>query len=545
MSSTERIIQGNVVDVTTGRIFPGSVVIREGKIAEIREEQVSATNFILPGLIDAHIHVESSMLIPSEFARLAVVHGTTATVSDPHEIANVLGIGGVRFMIANGKKVPFRFYFGAPSCVPATPFETAGASITPADIRELLAMPEVRYLSEMMNFPGVLYGDAEVMEKLRLAKEAGKPVDGHAPGVNGEAAAKYIAAGISTDHECFTLEEARDKISHGMHILIREGSAARNFEALWPLIDEFPDKVMLCSDDKHPDDLAAGHINRLLKRAAELGIDRMNAIRACTLNPVVHYNLDAGLLSPGDPADLAVVDNLTEFNVLATYVNGVKVAEGGKSLIPHTEEVALNNFNIGPITQDEINVAPEGDLLKVMGALEGQLITETGYAQPLVRDGNVISDPARDILKIVVKNRYSESPAAVGFIRNFGFKAGAIASSVAHDSHNIVAVGADDRSITEAINLVIGCKGGVAVTGPEGYEVLPLPVAGIMSAGDGYEVARQYHELDQAVKKMGCTLSAPFMTLSFMALLVIPELKLSDKGLFDGTRFAFTSVFGK
>ena len=544
MGKTSFEIQGNIVDVVAKRIFQGTIVVFDGKIMAIREEPVEANEFILPGLIDAHIHVESSMLIPSEFARLAVVHGTVASVSDPHEIANVLGVPGVKFMIANGQKTPFKFYFGAPSCVPATPYETTGARLGVAEVNELLQMPEIKYLSEMMNFPGVLFNDPEVMDKLELAREAGKPVDGHAPGLNGEDVEKYIKAGISTDHECFTIEEAYQKIKYGMHILIREGSAAKNFETLYPLIDEFPDQVMLCSDDKHPNDLAAGHINIEVKRALNLGLNAMNVLRSCTYNPVKHYNLGIGLLQIGDPADFIRVDNLDDFNVLATYINGCMVAESGKSLIAGVAEAPFNLFNIGVVEAKEFRVAPEENQIKVMEAYDGQLITGLLLANPVIVGNNVVSDLTHDILKIVVKNRYHEAPASVGFIHNIGLKRGAIASSVAHDSHNIIAVGADDDSIAGAINLIIAEKGGISLVDGETKRILPLPFAGIMSGLDGYEVARLYEEMDSHVKRMGATLSAPYMTLSFMALLVIPEIKLSDKGLFDGTHFTFTGVFG-
>ncbi|MEI7723687.1 MAG: adenine deaminase [Bacteroidota bacterium] len=537
-------IQGNIVDVVAKSIFPGTVVVRDGKIAAIRKEQVGSKEFILPGLIDAHIHVESSMLIPSEFARLAVIHGTVGSVSDPHEIANVLGVPGVKFMIENGKKVPFKFYFGAPSCVPATSFETAGARLGVEEVKELLSMDEINYLSEMMNFPGVLFNDPEVMAKLALAKQAGKPVDGHAPGVIGEDARMYIGAGISTDHECFSLNEAYEKIKHGMHILIREGSAAKNFGTLYPLIDEFPDHVMLCSDDKHPNDLVAGHVNVEVKRALNLGLNAMNVLRSCTYNPVKHYNLKIGLLQEGDAADFICVDNLVDFNVLATYIDGRKVSEYGKTIIEGVEEYPINKFNINCIEAVEIRVAPNGDQIKVLHATDGQLITGLVVANPVILEDNVVSDVANDILKLVVKNRYDDAPASVGFIKNIGLKRGAIASCVAHDSHNIVAVGADDDSITAAINMIILEKGGISLVDGTDRQILALPFAGIMSGLDGFEVARQYEEMDKKAKEMGTTLSAPYMTLSFMALLVIPEIKLSDKGLFDGVKFTFTDVFG-
>ena len=545
MKETFFEIQGNIVDVVSGRIFQGTVAVKDGIISAIREEPVQASCYILPGLIDAHIHIESSMLIPSEFARLAVIHGTVGSVSDPHEIANVLGIPGVKFMIENGQKVPFKFNFGAPSCVPATIFETAGARLGVDEVGELLYMPEIKYLSEMMNFPGVLFDDPEVMAKLELAKKAGKPVDGHAPGVTGMQADKYIRAGISTDHECFTIEEAYEKIRYGMHILIREGSAAKNFETLYPLIDEYPDRVMLCSDDKHPNDLVAGHINLEVKRAIGKRLNIMNVLRSCTLNPVKHYNLDIGLLQPGDPADFIRIDGLNTFNILETYIDGIKVAENGKTYIKSFKVPLLNNFNISKIHPESIRIKNEGGNIRVQKAFDGQLITEIMVEQPAISEGFVVSDPSRDLLKIVVVNRYYEAVPSVGFIHNFGLRQGAIASCVAHDSHNIVAVGADDVSITQAINMIIESKGGISLVYGDEKMLLPLPVAGIMTDIDGFTVAGLYDQMDHKTKEMGSTLSAPYMTLSFMALLVIPELKISDKGIFDGNRFMFTDLFDK
>jgi len=538
-------VSGNIVDVVGKRILKGTVVVDNGVIAAIREEPVTSGEYLLPGLIDAHIHIESSMMLPSEFARLAVVHGTVGTVSDPHEIANVLGIPGVRFMIENGKKAPFKFNFGAPSCVPATSFETAGASLGPLEVETLLKMPEIGYLSEMMNFPGVLFEDPAVMKKLELARIFGKPVDGHAPGLVGLDAEKYIKSGISTDHECFSLEEAKEKISYGMKILIREGSAAKNFEALWPLIDEFPQQVMLCSDDKHPNDLEAGHINQEVKRAIAKGCDIMNVVRSCTFNPVHHYHLNIGLLQPGDPADFICVDNFFDFNILKTWVNGEIVAENGKSFIGRRVETPCNNFQTSLVQLSDLQVIDEGYPIRVQQALDGQLITKVMVAVPKTMDGNVVCDPARDILKLVVKNRYADAPAAVGFINGFGLRQGALASSVAHDSHNIVAVGADDESLVKAINLIVESKGGISLVDGTNQHLLKLPFAGIMSGDDGYFIARHYDMMDKKVKEIGSKLGAPYMTLSFMALLVIPSIKLSDKGLFDGDRFAFASLFEK
>ena len=537
-------VSGKLVDIPQQSIYSARIKIVNDRIAAIEKLPSSVDDasmpYIMPGFIDAHVHIESSMLVPSQFAKLAVVHGTVATVSDPHEIANVCGITGVEFMIADGNKVPFKFFFGAPSCVPATVFETAGASLTATEVDSLLARDDIRYLSEMMNFPGVLHGDAEVMKKIQSAHKRGKPVDGHAPGLRGEDAARYIAAGIGTDHECFTAEEALDKLSKGMKIIIREGSAARNFEALIGLLRDFPDRMMFCSDDKHPDSLVAGHINELCARAIKKGIPLFNVLKAACCNPVVHYNLPVGQLREGDAADFILVKDLDYFETLQTYINGKLVAENGHSQIQTGYAGELNHFDIGPINAIDIKAKPWPDssaLLPVIGALDGQLITEKNRYKPLLIDNVPVSDINRDILKMVVVNRYRPSLPAIAFVQNFGLKQGAIASSVAHDSHNIIAVGVDDESIATAINAVIGKKGGISCVGPETELVLALPVAGLMSADDGYRVAEAYTALDGMAKQLGSTLSAPFMTLSFMALLVIPHLKLSDLGLFDGDRF--------
>lgn len=536
-------ISGNIVDVVNRRIFQGTVHVSGDKITAVKAEQSPETQYILPGLIDAHIHIESSMLIPSEFARLAVVHGTVATVSDPHEIANVLGIEGVRFMIENGKKVPFHFYFGAPSCVPATQFETAGGALGIHETDELLSSDDILYLSEMMNFPGVLNEDPEVIKKLGLALKYGKPIDGHAPGLMGNDAKKYASAGITTDHECFTIGEAISKIDAGMKILIREGSAAKNFEALCDLFRTHPSMIMLCSDDKHPDDLVDGHIDQLIRRSIKKGYDLFDILRSCTVNPVEHYHLTTGLLRSGDSADMIIVDDLNDFRVSRTYVGGVLVAKGGKSLIPSQDEIPLNNFHTHTVNPGDLKVDHKGNEMKVISAFDGQLITKEVLVRPKVKGKEVISDPRNDILKIVVKNRYGESEPSVGFVKGFGLKKGAIASCVAHDSHNIIAVGCDDDSIAIAINHIINAKGGIAFVAPGSDYFLPLPVAGIMTHKDGYQTAALYHLLDQQAKNAGSTLNSPFMTLSFMALLVIPELKISDKGIFDGREFRFIEIF--
>lgn len=550
MNQQSFTITGNLVDIRKKSIYEAKIEVVSGIIKSITptgNNKIPSNNFILPGFIDSHVHIESSMLIPSEFARIAVVHGTVATVSDPHEIANVCGMEGVEFMINNGRKVPFKFNFGAPSCVPATIFETAGAALNSDDVKKLLEKDEIKYLSEMMNFPGVLHKDPEVMQKLRAAHALGKPIDGHAPGLRGDTAKAYIEAGISTDHECFTADEALDKLTNGMKIIIREGSAAKNFEALIDLLEDYPTMMMFCSDDKHPDSLVAGHINQLCARAIAKGIDLFTVLRAACVNPVLHYKLDVGLLFEGDDADFIVTDSLSEFKILKTFIKGQLVAAAGKSFIESVSEEPINQFVCEEISETDLAIPVEtypsqNGLIPVMEALDGQLITNKLWLAPTVANGNYISNTENDQLKMVVVNRYSTAPVAKCFIKNFGFKKGAIASSVAHDSHNIVAVGADDKSLMQAINLVIRERGGVSCVDGSNELVLGLPVAGLMSANDGYQVAEAYTAIDAMAKALGSNLQAPFMTLSFMALLVIPHLKLSDKGLFDGDNFSFVPL---
>ena len=536
-------MSGNIVDVAAKRIFQGTISIEGERIAEVSECPVDSDQFIIPGFIDAHVHVESSMLIPSEFARLAVCHGTVGTISDPHEIANVLGIDGVRFMIENAREVPFKFCFGAPSCVPATPFETAGAELDVEAVAELLALPEIGYLAEMMNFPGVLEKHEIPLAKIALAREAGKPVDGHAPGLRGEDARTYANAGISTDHECFTADEALDKLKFGMKILIREGSAAKNFDALICLLEDFPDEIMFCSDDKHPNDLVVGHINHLARRAVASGCDPMNVLRACSYNVIQHYKLNAGLLQPGDPADFAIVSDLENFEVDRTFINGRLVAENGKSKIDRVAVDRVNHFHRTSIERSDIQIEAESETVNVIEVTDGQLITKRITAQPRLTGGKLESCPESDVLKIVVANRYENTKPAVGFVRNFGLKRGAIASTVAHDSHNIIATGVSDDDLIDAINSVIACKGGISLAHDSKTKTLELPVAGLMTDQCGYATAEAYEELDRAAKDLGSTLESPYMTLSFCALLVIPELKLGDRGLFDGNRFQFRTLF--
>jgi adenine deaminase len=537
----------NLVNIFERSVKEAEITVRNGKISDISlfGPENSALSYALPGFIDAHVHVESSMLTPAQFARLAVVHGTVATVSDPHEIGNVLGIEGVHYMIADGKRVPFKFCFGAPSCVPATVFETAGATITAEDVRELLASDDIGYLAEVMNFPGVLSGDPDMLAKIAWARHYDKPADGHAPGLRGQQAEAYAKAGLSTDHECFTYPEAREKIDYGVKILIREGSAARNFEALIPLLSEYPEQIMFCSDDKHPDSLVLGHINLLVIRALEQGHSLWDVLRAASLNPVAHYNLPVGLLRQGDAADFIIVNNLSDFAVEQTWLNGDLVAENGVSLIPDLRSPHMNQFDCQRKKAKDFQCRADQNAsqLRVIEALEGQLITNQ-LTEPIpFEKGLIVADPDRDILKIAVINRYRDSAPEIAFIKNFGLKSGAIASTVAHDSHNIIVVGCDDDSIAEAVNLLIDAKGGVSAVGKGEKMVLELPIAGLMSDRNGYEVAEEYTKMDEFVKgTLQSTLQSPYMTLSFMALLVIPSLKLSDKGLFNGDKFEFVSL---
>jgi adenine deaminase len=552
-------LSGNIVDLHQRRIYPGTVEWSGGVIRRIVPAPGKRfRHYLAPGFVDAHIHVESSMLPPAEFARWSVVHGTVATVSDPHEIANVLGVAGVDYMVRDGRRTPFKFNFGAPPCVPATTFETSGATLDARTVVRLLARPEIKYLSEVMNFPGVLGGDPSLRAMIAAAKRHGKAVDGHAPGLRGKQARAYAAAGITTDHECFTLPEARDKLAAGMKILIREGSAARNFAALAPLLKTHPDRCMFCCDDLHPDLLMVRHLDEHVRRALRGGADRFDILRCASVNPVEHYGLDVGLLRVGDPADFIVFNGWESLKVRRTYLRGELVAREGRSLLPRQPSRTPNRFRARPRRPEDFAVRC-GDLpssrpkrvgvnarhltLNVIEAINGQLITRHRRERVPAKDGALAADPKRDLLKIAVVNRYAQAaPVAVGFIRGFGLKAGAMAASVAHDSHNIVAVGADDASLCRAVNLVIRAQGGLSVAGPAGTAVLPLPIAGLMASGDGRSVARRYTRLDRLVKHLGSRLDAPYMTLSFMALLVIPDLKLSDRGLFSATRWGFVPV---
>ena len=536
------ILKGNIVDIKNRKIFKGEITIIDGLISAIEEKPCIENHFILPGFVDAHIHIESSMLVPSEFAKIAVNHGTVATVSDPHEIANVLGIKGVEFMIENGKKTPFKFNFGAPSCVPATPFESAGAIIDSDGIKQLMANPDIKYLAEMMNYPGVIFDDAEVLKKIEWAKYYNKSIDGHAPGLTGDNLNKYISAGITTDHECFTYDEALEKLQKGMKVIIREGSAAKNFEALIDLLPEHFENMMFCSDDKHPDDLLLGHINQFCERAIAKDIDIFKVLQVACVNPVKHYGLDVGLLKVGDAADCIVVENLYDFKTLQTYINGALVFDKGESKIVSIDFEILNNFNTDKKLVSDFRYEFNQSKIRVIECLDGELVTNEIIKDATTDNGNLISNTETDILKMTVVNRYENSKSSTAFIKNIGLKEGAIATSIGHDSHNIIAVGVSDEAICKAVNLIIDNKGGICAVSDDSEKVVPLPIAGIMSDQNAETIGKAYSELDEMAKGLGSKLHAPYMSLSFMALLVIPSLKLGDKGLFDGDTFKFTSL---
>jgi len=538
-----RSIVGTIVDPLADRIFPARLTWADGRIVSIEsvgEAEVVGKPFLMPGFVDAHVHVESSMVPPVEFARIASLHGTIAAVSDPHEIANVLGIGGVDFMLREAAETPFRFCFGAPSCVPATGFETSGAALGPVEVGELLQRPDIGYLAEVMNYPGVISGDADLAEKIRLAKHLGKPVDGHCPGLRGVDLATYVAAGISTDHECSTLDEAIEKLERGMKILIRQGSAARNFDALVPLLSEHSAMSMFCSDDKHPDALVAGHIDLLVARAVGAGCDLLSTLRVACVNPVLHYGLPCGLLRVGDPADFLVVEDLKSFSVRETWIAGQRVARDGESLLPRYPSRHPNQFCPRHVREEEFRIQQSGRMIRVIEVDDGEIVTRAGQVSM-----EALSDPEVDVLKLCVVNRYREARPAMAFVANIGLRRGAIASTVAHDCHNIVAVGRTDAEISRAVNALMESRGGCVVVDGDRIELLPLPIAGLMSSAPVQAVAESYARLTQAARGMGSSLEAPFMTLSFLALLVIPELKLSDRGLFDGRVFQFVPVFGE
>lgn len=539
----EYTISGNIVDPIGGEIFQGEITVRKNKISSVIRKPVQSDVFILPGLIDSHVHVESSLLTPDRFAETVVAYGTTGVVSDPHEIANVLGMPGIQFMLKCSKKVPLKFYFGAPSCVPATSFESSGAKIDTDNIEKLFAKYDFLYLSEMMNFPGVINGDDDVLSKIEIAHKYERKIDGHAPGLSGKDLINYVNAGISTDHECFSYEEGLEKIKAGMMIQIREGSAAKNFNSLYTLIDEFPDSVMLCSDDLHPDELQSGHINRLLKRGVALNVNIMNLIKAASVNAIMHYGLDNGLLQVGDKADFCLVENLTDFKVLKTYIDGDCVFENDQVTFSCRKRKSPNSFYVNSLKLEDIQIKDKAKKVKIIEALDGELITRTLNFRLNELNGNLLADKDNDILKLIVLNRYKKEKPALGFIKNMGLKKGGMVSSIAHDSHNIIVTGTSDKIILELVDWIQKEKGGMAIHNGSEIIGLPLPVAGLMSDQNFEFVKNKYVEMNNLAHKLGSKLSAPFMTLSFMSLLVIPELKLGNKGLFDVNAFAFTDIY--
>jgi len=535
-------ITGQLVDIHKRDIYPAIISISGGKIESVERTNSAPDIYIMPGLIDSHIHIESSMITPGAFAMAAVKHGTCGVVSDPHEIANVLGITGVEFMINDAEKVPLNFFFGAPSCVPATKFESNGANMDHIIVRKLLERSDIRYLSEMMNFPGVIYKDSEVLKKLDCAKELNKPIDGHAPGLSGELLRKYIAAGISTDHECSNLAEAKEKISLGMKILIREGSAAKNLDSLKDLFNTNPDKVMLCSDDLHPETLQERHINKLIAGLISEGYNEFDVIRSATINPSEHYDLEAGMLRRGDSADFILVDTLKKMNVQETWIKGEKVFADGTVFFKYNASSPVNSFNCKPVIESDIQVKRKHDKIRIIVAVEGELLTREIQGSSGTTE-YVKSDISNDVLKIVVKDRYKDLPPAIGFIKGFGIKKGAFASSIAHDSHNIIAVGTNDRDLINSINEIVALQGGLAVSDDGTVNSIQLNIGGIMTTRSCEEIAHDYDNLNHLVSSMGCRMKAPFMTLSFMALLVIPDLKIGDRGLFDVKKFEQVSLF--
>lgn len=540
-------IKGKIIDIVNRKTFNGIVQIKDGKIFNIEESSEIFTNFILPGFVDAHVHIESSMLNPTEFSRLAVAHGTVGTVSDPHEIANVCGIAGIQYMIDDAKNTPVKIHFNAPSCVPATGFETSGANLDSKDISNILEKDEIVALGEMMNYPGVIYEDEEVHKKIKASLNLNKPVDGHAPELSGKGLDKYINSGISTDHECASLDEALEKLEKGMYIQIREGSAAKNFDQLHSLLSSHPDKCMLCTDDSHPDDLSKGHINAIAAKAIKHGHNIYDVLRAASLNAIKHYNLNIGLLQIGDPADFIICSDITNFNVISTYIDGEPIFDNDRVLFQNSEIKLINNFNLKKtFNPSDFEIKSENRLFKIIKAFDGSLLTDMFEFQLPMRNGVIYTDPLMGINKITVINRYIEnSKPVIGFIQGFNFTTGAIASTVAHDSHNIIAIGADDKSISMAINRLIKSKGGLALYDGNETLHLPLPIAGLMSNENAQLIANAYEIINNKTHALGCSLNSPFMTMAFMALLVIPKLKIGDKGLFDVEKFKFTNLESK
>ncbi len=550
MLNNNFVVKGHILSVADKTVIDGELHVKNGKIEDIIPIPDLDNNapYILPGLIDAHVHIESSMLLPSQYAKEAVRHGVVGAVCDPHEIANVCGKQGVNFMIENSKQSCFHFAFTAPSCVPATSFETSGYTLNSQDVKQLLEKKEIYSLAEMMNFPGVLNKNEEVLRKIDYAKQVGKPTDGHAPMLDDKDILAYSLAGISTDHESSSYDEAETKIKYGIKCLIREGSAAKNFDNLWQLIDKYPTMTMFCSDDIHPNELQNSYIDTLVKRSIGKGVSLFNILQTSSLNPISHYNLPIGMLRKGDYADFIIVNNLKDFEIQSTFISGEQVFDKANNNLVCNDLLSdntniINNFNRSEITEKDIKLIAQTSAIKVIKAKDKELYTKAIVCNAKIQDNFVVSDTENDVLKLVVCNRYNNTKPAIAFINGFGLKNGAMASTIAHDSHNIIAVGTCDELIVKVINQLVANKGGICITNGEKTESLPLPIAGLMSGETIDVVSSKYESLNNFAKSLGCKMNAPFMTMAFMALLVIPEIKLSDKGLFDAKSFEFTSVF--
>lgn len=539
-----KLIGGNIIDILEREIYPGVISVDNNIIKSISRNSEKYDHYILPGFIDAHVHIESSMLIPKEFSSLVIKRGTVAIINDPHEIANVLGIPGISFMIENSKESLVKTFFTIPSCVPSTAMDYSGAEISASDIENMIEHFPFIGLSEVMDVPGVL-NDRKVRNKIEIALNNDLIIDGHAPQLRGKDLEKYIAAGISTDHECSDINEAIEKINLGMNILIREGSAAKNYEALKYLIKDYPDHVMFCTDDSHPSDLLhSGHIDKIVRRANKDGFDLFDVLKIACINPIKHYRLNVGYLRVNDPADFIVVNDLVSFDILSVFLNGEEKyninADQVKVEKTTSHCKSLNNFKRTPLQREEL-IKSIQNKVTCIGVLNNEIITKKilfNIPKPLQ---NLESDIERDILKIVYVNRYENKPPQIAYITGIGLKKGAFASSVSHDSHNIIAVGCNDHDLLMAINAVIAEKGGLCTVIENETIILPLPIAGIMTSESGKEVSLTWDLLIQKLKMNGCVLDSPFMTLSFMALIVIPELKIGEKGLFEYSKFDFIS----
>lgn len=536
------IIEGNVVDVVSGRVFPGRIVHEEGVIVSVDRSAGEFPGYLVPGFLDAHIHIDSSLLCPSRFAEAVVPRGTTAVVTDPHEIGNVLGLPGIDWMREDAATVPLRVRFTAPSCVPATPFETSGAAIGPAEVARLLAQEDVVALGEVMNFPGAVAGDPDVLAKIAAAKRAGKPVDGHCPLLAGRRLAAYAALGITTDHECTSAAEALEKHALGMRIMVREGSAARNLTDLAPFARDH--EFFLVSDDRIAPDLLRGHVDRLLARSVALGIDPIHALRAVTIRPASHYRLPLGILAPGRMADVVRVRDLSRFEPMEVFVGGERAATGGEPEFRASPRLPPGRIAISPRRAEEfaLPAAAPRARVRVIRLVPDEILTEAGVETMQASGGRIVPDVARDLLPISLVNRYRDAPVATAVVSGFGLREGAIASSIAHDSHNLLVVGTSPEEMARAVNLLLGSSGGLAAVGGGETTLLPLPAGGLMSVDPPGQVALRHGALVRHAAAMGCPLSRPFLALSFLSLLVVPRLKLGERGLFDADRSRFVSV---